>query len=222
MPNEPTSGAPPTQVETPPTGQTPPANTPTTDPAAPTTETDPKVEAPKVGEEPKAGDPPKEGEPAAPEPVTREALKLPDGMTVDDETMASFIELTNDAEKSPAERAQAMVDLHTSLMQKASEAASQQWTELQDKWTETIKADPEIGGDRLDPALGQISKMLDTHGSPEVREAFDLTGAGNNPAIIKFLHKLAVQVGEGTPTAGTPTARSEEDRARNLFPSMTK
>lgn len=176
--------------------------------------------APNPSDPPKAGDPPKQ-EPAAPEPLTLEQIKFPEGFTVDEDASKGFLEVMNDDKLTGAERAQKLVDLQTGLMQKMAEANYAEWTAMQTQWQDEVRADPDIGGDKLEPALGEISKLVDRYGSPELRQAFDLTGAGNNRHVIKFLHKIAKDLGEGGPVLGAPS-QSKDSLADRLYPSMKK
>jgi len=154
----------------------------------------------------------------APEPITWEALKLPETLTVNEPIQKSFLEIVN-KDMTPLERSQALLDLHGQVAKEFSDSATAEWNKIQDEWVAAAKADPDIGGDKLDPALGRISKLVDEFGTPELRAAFDLTGAGNNPHVIKFLHNVALKLTEGGPAGGSP-AKGPADLAKTLFPSM--
>lgn len=164
-------------------------------------------------------------EPAKVEVLTLEALKLPEGATLDKTLTDKFLGVMNDGAMTPAARAQALIDLQAEASVAASERASQLWEEQRQTWRDEIKADKEIGGAKLDENLGQISKLIDAYGSPELRQAFDVTGAGDNPHIVKFLAKVAALHSESTPTSGKPPVSSgnaHENLAAKLYPSMAK
>lgn len=167
-------------------------------------------------------EPPKPAEPAAPaEPIalTAEAIKLPDGIEADKPTLEKFVGVMNDPKLTPTARAQALVDLQVEAAKAASEKASQLWAEKQTQWQDEVKADAEVGGAKLDATLAGISTLLNTYGTPEVRQAFDETGAGNNVHIVKFLSKVAGLVGEGKPVpSGNPTA-PPSTLADRMFPN---
>lgn len=197
--------------------QTPPADPPSLA-GTPTPSEAPKVE----GEAPKVeGEAPKVETPAAPEPVTWEALKLPENFQVDETAQKGFLETLNDPKLSGAERAQKLIDLQTDLMTKSAEATYKMWTDQQAAWQDEVRADPVLGGDKLDPALGEISKVVDKYGSPEVRQILDATGAGNNIHIIRMLHNMAKDLNEGGPVSGAPSVE-RESLADRLYPSMKK
>lgn len=152
-------------------------------------------------------EPPKTEEVAKVEyvPLTTEALKFPDaaeGFVMDETVRDEFLGLVNNQELDGPGRAQALVDLYLKTAKEASEKGSTAWAETQTQWQDTTKADPEIGGDKLDGVLATVSKAIDKYGSPELRQAMDLTGAGNHPAVIKFMYNMAKQFNEGTHISG--------------------
>ena len=171
-------------------------------------------------ETPKAGDPPKEETPPAEfTPLTADDLKFPEGLEVDETMRDDFLSIFNDREKTPAEQAQAFIDLQLKAAQAASEGNSTAWSNMQTEWQTAVRADEEVGGDKLQPALASIGKLITEHGSDELRQVLDFTGAGNNVHVIKFLNKLADKLVEGGPVQGAPTSRPG-DAASRMFPSM--
>ena len=159
----------------------------------------------------------KEAEPVA---LTAEDFTLPDGVETNDELQTEFLEIMN-KDQEPKERLQALVDLQVKANQVAQEAASKLWQDLQDKWTEEIKADPDLGGSKLEATQTVIAKSLEEFGNKDVREAFVLTGAGNNPHIVRYIHKMAAALSEGKPVTGTPVT-AEATQAEKLYPDQGK
>jgi len=119
----------------------------------------------------------------------------------------ALLGIMNNAELDSAKRAQALVDLHLKSVEQASEKASQYYHELRDKWVGEAKAE---FGDNLNPTLGNIAKLIDEYGGnaeqrAAIRDTFTLTGAGDNPAIVRLFANIAKQlVVEGRPIGGTP------------------
>lgn len=143
-------------------------------------------------------------------------------MTLDNDSMTSFLSVMNDAAMSPQERAQALITLQASLATKSSEAGSQAWNDQQAAWQAEISADPALGGANLTNTIAGIGNLMDRFGNADVRAAFDSTGAGNNPHIVRFLTTLVSQLREPAPiNPGNPVvgggARSHEDR---LYPAQ--
>jgi hypothetical protein len=110
-----------------------------------------------------------------------------------------------------AEQAQGLVDLYTEAQKTYAEslATEQQkaWDQVIDKWKGDINADPDIGGDKSDGVQTTIGRALDEYGSDEARVAFEVTAAGWNPAIIKFVWKMAQALEEGSPVPGLMPSR---------------
>lgn len=182
---------------------TPPTETPPTNeaPAEPPVETPEKVEAAEFT------------------PVTADALTFEEGVEVNEAARDEFLSILNDREVSPAEQAQKLVDLQTRLAREASETSSASWEGLQTQWRDEVQADAEIGGQKLETVLTGVAKVIDQYGTPELRQVMDMTGAGNNIHVIKFLNNVAKVLNEGRPVSGNPPA-SAENLASRLYPSM--
>lgn len=154
-------------------------------------------------------------------PFKLDEIKVPEGMVIDEAVSKPFVEIVNKYGLGRDAVAE-LVTLQANAMKAASETSTQVWDKMQEDWTKAVKADPDIGGEKLAPALGQIAQLIDHYKIPELRTALDLTGAGNNPHVIKFLHAIAKDLGEGkfvnpnTPAAGTKTA------AELLYPTHTQ
>lgn len=187
--------------------------TPATDPS-PSLLTTPAVEPPKT-EEPKKDDPPK-----AAEPLDFTKITLPEGLTIPDDLRDKFVAVAGKHGISQ-EVAQELINLQAEASKTAAEASTRAFTELQQTWQTEVKNDPEIGGAKLEGTLTKISKVLDQFGSPQLREALDVTGAGNNPHIIRFMSKLAEKLTEGSPvTGGSPAPTKPVSQAAALYPNL--
>jgi len=154
-------------------------------------------------------------------PLTVEDLVFPENFTLDDEISSEFLTVVNDQELSVKDRANALVDLQAKLMTKASEASSAAWDNMQTEWRDAVKSDPTIGGDKMTAALADVSKLVTEFGSKELASVFDLTGAGNNVHVIKFLHTLAGKLTEGGFAQGSPTG-APASAAQLLYGNSSK
>lgn len=195
----------------------PPADPPADPPKA----EEPPADPPKADDPPKPAEPPKE-EPPVVEPLTTEQLVLPEGFEASPELTGKFVEIIN-GDQSPVDKANALLALHGETLTAASEASSKAWDDMQTEWKDAAKADPDIGGAKLQPALTGIGKLVDEFGSPELRNVFSLTGAGNNVHMIKFLDKIANVLTEGNFfKASNPSASANDPdaAAKRMFPSM--
>ena len=165
------------------------------------------------------------GQPPSPAPaatappapaIDLKGLKLPEGFTAEDKNLADVVGILSDEKLSPQERMQKLVDTHASALKTASEASSKYWSDLQASWMTENKnkfgADP---GKHAD--IVAVAKAIDQLGEKRAgafREALDMSGMGNNPAIIEALVEWAKVLNEpsrhpsGSP-AGRPASAAE-------------
>jgi len=159
-----------------------------------------------------------EGQPVAQVPLSLTDLQLPEGLTLDDATAASFFDLVQ-KDMTAKERANALVGFHAKLaetqVQKVVDEYARQWTETETKWKGEIET--AYPGEKLAAAQANIAKVLDRYGSKEAREAFVATGAGNHPALFAFLDKIGRDLVEKTPVQGNPASGAPLSRAERLF-----
>lgn len=220
MPNDPaTPNSPPasllTEAAAPPSPEAAPDPTPTppSDAAAPS-----QAKGTLIGGEVEAeGAEGAEGPPSAPEPITADDLALPEGYALPEELGPQFLELMNNPPESRAEFANAVLGLHTQILQQTAETYAQQWEATQEEWRTSVQNLPEIGGRNLESSLGEIAKVLDRYGDAEAREALAVTGAGNHPALVRLFHKMAKDLNEAPPVKGTPATSAPSDRASRMF-----
>lgn len=191
----------------------------------------PVVEA-KEGDKPAepAVEPKVEAE--APAVLTAESyadLKIAEGFTVNDEALTGAKAIFIEGQVAP-EVAQKLLDLYTNNIKSTAEAAQRaaqdQFTSLNTKWTGETNALPEFQGEAKKQTLAILGRTMDEFGSPEAREAFNLTGAGNNPHIVKYILSLAQAVVEGSPTAAgrppTTDPRKGKSLGQRLYPNSTQ
>jgi len=189
----------------------------------------PKVEGNVLGDglTPEA---PKEPEaPAEPiDPASYlETLKLPDGIAKDDPLLTAFL---GGAAKGgmDGESVQAVVEAMGPEITKALSAPYEAWKAMQEEWQGAVKTDPLIGGDKTPAVVATINRALAQVSGDDlaaVKQALEITGAGNNPAIIRAFFRLSQGLVERSgPVTGTPT---DPRPARNaalasMYPSAAK
>jgi hypothetical protein len=207
-------------VSAPITGETP---APTTGVTSPTMDTnilaDAAVEPAPAADEPAA---PAEEAPKEAAPVEYKDIKLPDGVATDDASVAAF---AAEAAKQgiPQDKLEALIASVAPQIQGALKAPHQAWVDTQTEWQKQVMADPEIGGANFAGMKVTVAKMLDDPRfcDPGLREALNFTGAGNNPAVIRTMFKLAQIVTEGGPTATGAPPNAGKTAAQILYPNLT-
>lgn len=192
---------------TPPTTPTPPIN-PTAPPINPTT---PPINPIKPEEKP-----------AEVAPVALTDFKIPEGYTLDEKAGGDFLAVLNDKNLTGKDLGQKLLDMQIEREKGLSEKGQADWTALQEQWKEAVKKDPEIGGAKFEETMTNIGRVLDKYkATQETRDAFTMTGAGNNPHIVRFLNSVAKDVIEAQPTVGGP-GTDGGDLATKLYTKMGK
>ncbi len=210
-------------------GDAPASGAPAAAPAAaPTPAVDPGLTPPESLLNDKPADAPAdkpedkpEDKPADDKPIEYTDFKLPEGMTLDAEKLGAFKTMAAEA-KLPQEVAQKFVDLYSAEIKAISEAPMRAWTEMQNKWQEAVRNDPVIGGANLDKNLAATKAGLNNllgEDAPKFFEALNITGAGNNPDIIRGLFKAAQPHAPATPVAGSP-GKGSKSAGATLYPTM--
>jgi len=164
-----------------------------------------------------------EKEPPAPEPMKPEdyKLELPEGITADDPLLTAFLE---GAAKGGMdnESVQAVVGALGPKLAEQITAPMKAWTTLNETWQAEVKADPVIGGANLPATIKTVTDAISLVSTPEeaqaAREALTMTGAGNNPAIVRLMHRMASRLVEKGAVQGNSPAESRSPAAV-LYPS---
>jgi hypothetical protein len=107
---------------------------------------------------------------------------------------------------------QSLVDFHAAELKKASEASSKYWAEKQTEWQAKAK---EVYGPEpaKSPKIIAVAKLIDSLGekpASELRDALEMSGMGNHPAVIAAFVNLADRLGEPKHLQGNPPAATAQ------------
>ena len=180
-----------------------------------TSSTEPKHEEPK---------------PVAPESYT---FKVSEGRELD----AKVVERATPIFKElglTQDSAQKLVDFYNDLSKEQGDIATKAVRTMREGWVAEINKDPEMGG-KLEQIKTDIGRMKSTlfDGDPKAMQDFnaamDLTGAGDNPHIVKAWWKLAQMMTEGQHVSGSgpskhgqaaPGSRTLPSAAQAMYPNL--
>lgn len=167
----------------------------------------PQHDKPADGEKPK--DKPaeekeqkQEGAPEKYEFQAGEGVELDAEALKDFEPVARELNLTN-------EQAQKLVDAYPKILAGVQQRQADAWHAQTEEWAATVKADKEIGGDKLTANLGVAQRALDTFGTPALKEYLNGTGLGNHPELVKAF----VKVGKAMSEDGVVTGKESGQRS---------
>ncbi|HGL6548898.1 TPA: peptidase [Klebsiella aerogenes] len=152
-------------------------------------------------EEKKEDDKP-DGAPEKYEFTAAEGIDLDTEALKDFEPVARELNLTN-------EQAQKLVDAYPKILAGVQQRQAEAWQAQTEEWAATVKADKEIGGDKLTANLGVAQRALDTFGTPELKEYLNGTGLGNHPELVKAF----IKVGKAMSEDGMVTGKESGQRS---------
>jgi hypothetical protein len=197
-------------------GTTPPALNPDGTPAQTSTSKPP--EKPADGKDP--------AKPAATTgaPEKYDDFKAPDGYTLDPKAIEAAVPIFKELGLTQ-DQAQRLVQFHSEQMIAAAKGPEETYTQMRTDWQAKVKADPDlakaVNGDKtgLDAVKLDIGRALnalgDTQLANDFKEAMNLTGAGDHPAFVKTMWKLASFVTEGKHVSGqNPSPHGQNDPSK--------
>ena len=169
--------------------------------------------------------------PTAPAPATTEApspvagapesYELGEGLDpkLSESATAMFKDLN-----LPQAGAKKLVDFYNTQMKGVMEQSRKAYDDMRADWRDKVKADPELGPNlesKVLPAIGRLKATLSEADRNAFSEVMNLTGAGDHPAVIKALYKMAQSVGEGTHVSGHgPSTEGQTAPGKSTRPSI--
>ncbi|TAI99813.1 peptidase [Pectobacterium versatile] len=119
-----------------------------------------------------------------------------EGQTLDAEALAVFEPLARELGLTN-EQGQKFVDAYASkILPQIQQQQLANWQKTVEDWAETVKADKEIGGDKLTANLGKAQQAVMQFGGEDLKQALQETGLGNHPALVKAFVKIGHAMSE--------------------------
>ena len=104
---------------------------------------------------------------------------------------------------------QKLVDAYPKILAGVQQRQAEAWQKTTEQWAADVKADKEIGGDKLISNLSAAQRALDQFGTPELKEYLNTPGLGNHPDLVKTFVKIGKAMSEdGMVTGGNEGQRS--------------
>ncbi|ELJ5794645.1 peptidase [Enterobacter roggenkampii] len=150
---------------------------------------DKPVDGDKPAEKPGDKEQKQEGAPEKYEFQAAEGVELDTEALKDFEPVARDLNLTN-------EQAQKLVDAYPKILAGVQQRQEEAWQAQTEQWAADVKADKEIGGDKLTANLSAAQRALDQFGTPELKEYLNTTGLGNHPDLVKTFVKIGKAMSE--------------------------
>lgn len=146
-----------------------------------------------------------------------------EGMTLDNDLLAEFVPMAKEL-NLPQEKAQALVDMASKLVQKQAAAQQETFRSTVDGWVNAAKTDKEFGGDKFAGSIEVAQRALNSFATPELKEALNTTGLGNHPEMIRLMVRIgnAMKEDDRIVTGTTPPQSAPKSAAEILFGNPPK
>ena len=167
-----------------------------------------------LGAKDKGKDKGKDGAEGAPESYTD--FTLPEGVKVNEELIGPFHEL-GQKHGLAQEAMQDMINLQIESAKADQEAHTKAFVDLKAGWLDTVKKDPEIGGQRFDETLELGKKAMQEFAPPEMGQILREYGLGVHPAIMKFARNVGAALAEDGVLSGGGGTSGERGAAERMF-----
>lgn len=155
----------------------------------------PQEEKPADGDKPeekKPGEEKEQKQEGAPEKYEFQAAE---GVELDTEALKDFEPVARDLNLTN-EQAQKLVDAYPKILAGVQQRQAEAWQAQTEQWAADVKADKEIGGDKLTANLSSAQRALDLFGGPVLKEYLNTTGLGNHPELVKAFVKIGKAMSE--------------------------
>ena len=118
-----------------------------------------------------------------------------EGIELDAEALKDFEPVDRDLNLTNVQ-AQKLVDAYPKILAGVQQRQAEAWQAQTEQWAADVKADKEIGGDKLTANLSAAQRALDQFGTPELKEYLNTTGLGNHPDLVKTFVKIGKAMSE--------------------------
>lgn len=153
----------------------------------------------------------------------------PEGVTIDDATQARMTEFSNTAVEMglSQDQYQQLIDYDgVRSAQLLSDAQAQAVATVQ-SWGEASRADPEFGGDNLEPSLALALRAQGEYASPALKQMLQLNspdnpqgmGLGNHPEVLRMFYRIGKAMGDSEIIEGDDAAPDNTSLQR-MYPTM--
>lgn len=145
------------------------------------------------------------------------AFELPEGAKLDEDFTTGFKPIAKelDLPQGKANKlAQFAAQEHQRLSTKFVSDLQQRVDDNAKEWEASVKADPELGGERHAEVMGVAAKALNEFGSPAFKQFLNESRLGSNPEMVRLLYKAGKAISQdgvsaGRQSAGAPKADAD-------------
>ena len=197
----------PSPTDMPPDSSTPPVNA----------EVVPETEAEKPKETPAEKPAPEQTE------IDYSGIKLGENYRASEEDLKEVISMAK-ANKLSTEQASAMLESRDKALKRQMSQLKAKHEEAVAGWKESIKSDPNLGGENSEKAMLQISQGEKAFVPKELMDFLESSGYRHNPSYMQMMHKLGSMVDSDSikkPGGTVPTNATNKSDAEKWYGQTT-
>ena len=154
-----------------------------------------------------------------PAEVSYDSLALPEGSSFDDAYLEGIKALAKANSLTP-ETAQALIERDHERNVQEAEGSKTRWTKQVKDWESEVRADPDIGGDKLKVTVDHAKAAIARFGPPEFAKQVNESGFGNHPGFVRFCAAIGAALGESqTVVSGDPAPNQHGPDYARIFPN---
>ena len=147
-------------------------------------------------------------------------FNFPAGLNINQDLLGEFKDVAKGLGLNQAQ-AQVLADLGVKQAQAIVQAQQSVLETQKASWLAAVKADKEIGGDKLAENLAVAARAVQAFVSPELKALFDSTGLGNHPDMVRAFYKAGKLISEDSLLpGGTKPAGAGKSLAQALYPNQ--
>ena len=156
-------------------------------------------------------------------PEKYEPFNLAEGVTLDVGLAEAFMPVAKKHGLSQA-AAQEFVDMYAA--QRAADSAKldesqvNAWKTTKVEWAKAGKDDTEVGGAQYDASVANAKHALKVFGRPGLKDALEITGAGDHPDFLHFMAQVGRLAKEHDLVPSGGSGAQQVDVAKKLFPNQ--
>jgi hypothetical protein len=139
------------------------------------------------------------GRPDAPEAYDYKDIKTPEGLQIDKDRMKAASETFHKLGLTP-KQARGLMEYYGGILHRDVTAATEKQTNARAASEQTLKSE---WGDKYDASVGIAKSVIQKFGGEDVMKYLDESGLGNNPELVKMMHKIGRSLLEDTTRGGT-------------------
>ncbi len=147
-------------------------------------------------------------------------FSFPEGLSINQPLLNEFKD-TAKALGLNQQQAQQLADLGVKQVQTLAQAQQAALEVQKTTWLEAVKADKELGGDKMAENLAVALRAVNAFVSPELKALLDSTGLGNHPDMVRAFYKAGKLISEDSLLpGGTKPAGAGRSVAQALYPDQ--